>query len=802
MKRRLIALLLAVVLVAALLPAAYAAEASFPFTDVPSGSWSRAGVAYAWENGLMKGTGGTTFSPKTLLTRGMFITTLYRMAGSPAVTDKTSFPDVAADSYYADAAAWGKAQKIVSGSSDGLFHPEDVIQRQQFAVMLCNYAKLKGWDTASTTGMTYYDDAGSVAEYAAPAVCWTLAKGYLNGTSASTLSPTAGTTREQAAVILARVLQSAAAKTDVSVQVLATSDMHGWFEPWDFSTDTASTRGSLTYLATLIRQHQKQNANTVLVDCGDATQSNYVEYFIGRDSNPMITAMNDLGYDVWTFGNHEYNFGYADRHKLIDEFDGAVLSGNVFKKGTSEPYLPATTVVERGGVKIGFVGMTTPLIVSFEKGKTSLQEVDVKNPMDVIGGAIASLKAQKVDCIVGLIHEGLDEENDVKGTATTEIAKAFPDFDVIISGHAHKSVTSETVNGVLLCEPYYYGRSLSVVDLGFVRNADGSYALSTKNASLQGCGSVEDAELVKLMEPFKTELREYVNTPIGELKNADLSAPDKIKGISAANTGATGILNLLSTSGIYYSGADCTLLNTDFEHPGFPVGSISIKNIASSYSFTGGEISVYPVTGKQLKTILEWSADYFNQMKPGDLTISYNPVRRESKYSSNFVGGGICYEIDLTQPTGSRIRNLALIEKDKDGNPVYTSDGKLKTTPITDASTIKLGTNSYYMDQWTAKDGCLEGQTLKSVYSSSDEYGDDGTVRNLTIKYIVEHLKGVVDGKLYNYANWSIRTGVDETSELYKKAVELIGNGTITLPASETGRTNIASVTEEMVKSH
>ena len=54
MKKRLIALLLAVVLVAALLPAAYAAEASFPFTDVPSGSWSRAGVAYAWENGLMQ----------------------------------------------------------------------------------------------------------------------------------------------------------------------------------------------------------------------------------------------------------------------------------------------------------------------------------------------------------------------------------------------------------------------------------------------------------------------------------------------------------------------------------------------------------------------------------------------------------------------------------------------------------------------------------------------------------------------------------------------------------------------------
>lgn len=581
---------------------------------------------------------------------------------------------------------------------------------------------------------------------------------------------------------------------EVKIQILATSDLHGWFVPWDFATDSSSTRGSLTYLATVIKQQREANANTILVDCGDTVQANYVEYFIDKPANPMITAMNHLGYDVWTFGNHEYNFPIGQRNVLVEQFNGETLSGNVFMKDTGEVYLPGSCVIERDGVKVGFVGLTTPLITKFEKGKPTLDEVDVKNPLDVVDGILASLEEQKVDAIVGLIHAGLNQENDVEGSGTIDIANKYPQFDVIISGHAHAAVESEIVNDVLLNEPYYYGRNLSVIDLVFEKDGDG-FQLKDKKAALLPSGQEEDPELAALMKPFQEELSGFVNTPIGKLINADLQGVDEIAGISAANIGSVGILNLMSTAGIYYSGADCTLLNTDYENPGFPIGDISIKNIASSYSFTGGEITVYPVTGKQLTDILEWSAGYFNQMQEGDLTISYTPERRASKYSSNFIGGGISYTIDLTQPVGSRIKNLALIEKDADANPVFDGDGKLVTTPIGMEDTIKLGTNSYYVDQWLAPGGCLEGQTLTPTYSTFDELGDDGTVRNLTIAYIRDKLQGTVDGSLYTYVAWGIDSGVDKTSDAYTQAVELINSGAIALPVSENGRTNIASIT-------
>ena len=592
----------------------------------------------------------------------------------------------------------------------------------------------------------------------------------------------------------------AAEAETVEIQILATSDLHGWFVPHDFAIDADSAQGSLTYLATLIAAHRSSHEHVILVDCGDTVQANYVEYFIDAEKNPMIEAFNYLNYDVWTLGNHEYNFSLAQRDRLVQQFNGVTLSGNVFLKGEDRSYLPATAVVERGGVKVGFVGMTTPLIEQFEKGKPSLAEMEVYNPMDCVRSALDELKAQNVDCVVGLIHEGLGEENGVYGSGTRDIAAAFPEFDVIIGGHDHKSIESENEGNVLLLEPISYARELATIDLKFEKTTDG-YRLVDKAATKEACGNVEDEGLAALMAPYREELSAYVNTPIGTLINADLSKDSGLKGISGVYTGSSGIMNLLGTACNYYSGADVIFLCTDYENAGFPVGNVSIKNISASYSYSGGTVTVYEATGAQLMKLLEWCAAFFNRMEDGDLIVSYNPQRRESKYSSNFIGTGICYDIDLTREAGSRIRNLALIRKDEKAMPVRREDGSPETTPIEADTPIKLATNNYYMKQWLTAGGCLEGETLNAIYSSSEEFGDDdGTVRALTISYIKDVLGGTIDGDDFNYENWRLLTGVDQNSAEYQKAAELLNNGTIELHSSETGRSNIKSINTEDIK--
>lgn len=789
--KKVLSMFLACVMLLSLGSAALAAEAA--------PAWYDAAVKYVTDNGIISSS-ADGFQPDANATRATVFQAFHNLAGKPTAAVAASFTDVAGKPY-ADAAAWAEEKGLASVPASKLFDGERLVTRAELATIIARYADKVARLKNPEGGMAMKEapDYAAVGAWAMEGMSWCYYSKVLTGRSGNLLDPAGNTTRAELAQVLLNLSKVELRYPDAKdIRLLATSDLHGWFVPWDFALDKENKAGSLTYLAAQIKRERSQNKNLVLVDCGDSVQANYVEYFIDHDKNPMVTAMNYLDYDVWTWGNHEYNFDMARRAKLLKQSEATVLSGNVYLDN-GQRYLPATTVIERDGIKLGIIGLTTPLIEEFEAGKDSLNGVKVHNPLDETALAIKELEKQNVDAIIGVFHMGLDQENDVKGSSASDVANAFPEIDVIIAGHAHKEVSTSTVNGVLITEPLNYGKVYSSVDLTFVPDGTG-YKLVEKEARTNKAGTTEDPGMVELMAPFKTELSTYVNTPIGKLVNSDLSGTDTIKGISAGYTESTGIWNLMSAASIYYSGAQATILNTDYEDAGFPVGDVSIKDISSSYSYSGGEITVYKVTGAELKTLLEFSAEYFNQIQPGDLTVSYNPARRQSKYSTDNIGGGITYYLDLTQPAGSRVKDLCLItDYNKDGTPVLDKDGNPKTSPITDTTPILLGANSYSMNQWLGKGGCLEGKKLEVVSSTADKWGDDGTVRALTIRYITEALKGKIDGNAFNYDNWYLHTGIDKDSAAYKKAVELINNGTIKLPALENGRTNVKSITVDDV---
>lgn len=788
--KKFLSLLLTVALVLSLGAPALAAESTE--------AWYAEAAKYVADNGIMAPDKGD-FNPSGTATRGTVFQAFYNLAGKPEA-GKSTFTDLA-DKDYAAAAAWAETMGLATVPADKLFDGDRLVTRGEISTIIARYADKVAKLAKPEGGMAMKEapDYSTIGAWALEGMSWCYYSGVITGKSGNLLDPAGNTTRAELAQILLNLSKVGPLYPNAKdVRLLATSDLHGWFVPWDFALDQENKAGSLTYLAARIKQERSENKNVVLVDCGDSVQANYVEYFIDHEKNPMVQAMNYLDYDVWTWGNHEYNFTMARRAKLIAQSEAKILSGNIYLDN-GKRYLPATTVVERDGIKLGVIGLTTPLIEQFEAGKDSLDGVKVHNPLDETALAIKDLEAQKVDAIIGVFHMGVDQENNVKGSSVTDIANAFPQLDVIIAGHAHKEVVSTTVNGVLITEPSNYGKLYSSVDLTFIPDGDG-YKLVDKASATNKAGTTEDPGMVELMAPYKKELSGYVNTPIGKLTNSDLSGKDTIKGISAGYTESTGIWNLMSAASIYYSKAQATVLNTDYENAGFPVGDVSIKNISSSYSYSGGEITVYKVTGADLKTLLEFSADYFNQTQPGDLTVSYNPARRQSKYSTDNIGGGITYCLDLTQPAGSRVKDLALITGyNKDGTVVLDKDGKPKTTPITDKTEILLGANSYGMDQYTGKGGCLEGKKFTKVSSTADKWGDDGTVRALTVRYITEVLKGKIDGNAFHYDNWYLKTGIDTDSAAYKKAVELINNGTIKLPALENGRTNVKSITVQDV---
>ena len=552
--------------------------------------------------------------------------------------------------------------------------------------------------------------------------------------------------------------------------------------PWNYATDREDRSGSMVQLSTMIRQIRAENPNTILVDCGDAIQDNSVEQFNTGKAQPMVVAMNRMGYDVWNMGNHEFNFGLDVLRHVTKQFRGQVLCGNVYWD-SGKRFMPATAVVKRGGIRVGIIGMDTPMIAEFEKNSDHLKGVVVKNPKDETRKAIAELNG-KADVLVGVMHMGVDNENDIPDTGVTDIAAACPELAAIVAGHMHRNVSGKTIHGVLVSEPYKYGQALTRIDLTF-RKENGRFVLTDKKAQTLPVGKASsDAGLEKELAPFHEKARAVANEQIGEVTGINMVPEDTMPGISEVQVADTPLTNFFNEVQLYYSGADVVSVIISRDNAQQAVGPIRRKDIAFNYEYTGGETTVYEVTGRDLKDYMEWAAAYFNQKQPGDIAPSYNPARRSSKYSTNDIFGGVTYEIDLTQPAGSRIRNLRL-----------KKSGRL----IGDADKLKLGINAYRMNQLIAKGGALEGRHFPELWTSLKAFGEtDGTIRNMAIRYIREVKKGRIDVKPVH--DWKI-TGFDRDSAAYKKAAAQRKAGTLSLHNSKDGKyTNIQSINESDLK--
>ncbi|MGI5979044.1 MAG: S-layer homology domain-containing protein [Oscillospiraceae bacterium] len=205
MKKKLFSAALALLLLVSAGAPAYAADHTPTFTDVIDSDWYAADVGYVYNEGLMKGSTALLFSPDDAATRGMIVSILYRLEGSPAVSGTMPFSDVALGSYYYDAVKWSALHGIVNGYSTSSFLPNGELTREQFAAILYRYAAYKGADTSARGDLSVFSDAASVNTYAQTAVSWATAAKLLQGTAGGTvLDPGGKATRAQTAAILHR----------------------------------------------------------------------------------------------------------------------------------------------------------------------------------------------------------------------------------------------------------------------------------------------------------------------------------------------------------------------------------------------------------------------------------------------------------------------------------------------------------------------------------------------------------------------------------------------------------------------
>ncbi len=546
----------------------------------------------------------------------------------------------------------------------------------------------------------------------------------------------------------------------VNVTVLATTDLHSNVWGFSYENDSETSNNGLARVATYIEEVRSTQPNVILVDNGDTVQGNIMTddiYNKQEGEHPVIAAMNFLGYDSMTLGNHEYNFGEDLIVRLQSQAEFPILSANLAREDGMMAALPYT-IVERSGIRIGIIGLTNP-----DAPRWDGEKVDSFNFAPVGPAALKAydILRNKVDLVIAVAHVGLfpeyDEDNGSDGGL--KILELIPDLDGLILGHAHTTI-ADTRGNTVVGSARNLGRE--VIRFDFTINRDKE--VTDSSVTVIDMADYEPSEALRALPAVSTAHQKTRDFISGGGSGADgtsgggifgqasrsFQPENEIKGIPEGKLRDTGVMDLINKVQLLNSGADVSAAALFKDTSNLPKGDINYGNIFDIYKYDNTLYRV-PVTGKELKAYMEWSAACYNQWKPGDLSISFNPEKPGYLYD---MFEGVNYEIDLSQPAGSRIKNVMF-------------HGHL----LRDDETLTLAVNNYRYSS------ALKAQNL---VAGKREWESPNSIRDMLVEYIKE--MGVITPEVNN--NWKI-TGVNLNHPGRKGLIEKVNSGELEVPYAQ-----------------
>lgn len=572
-----------------------------------------------------------------------------------------------------------------------------------------------------------------------------------------------------------------------TLALLETTDLHANIMSYDYFKLAEDKSLGFERTATLIKQARAEFANTLLLDNGDTIQGTVLGDYqaivnpIGCDTtHAMYKAMNTMGYDAGTIGNHEFNFGLP----FLSQTSGVILNvdaegmptkkcagpnfpqvlANVNSSKDNKPLFNPYTIINKtlkatdasgktieSTIKVGVIGFTTPPIMNWDKRWLD-GKVYITDTLTVAKTYVDEVRAKGADIVVFLEHGGLD--NSVYSPSAEAMGyhlSRIQGVDALFLGHSHqvfpdaKSTVGQfnlpgvdkangSVNGVPSVMGNYWGKHLGVIKLALVYGKEGWYVdqanTSTEVRSTRksdGSYVAADPSIAPLVADAHKAAIAYVKTPIGDTDFrmstyfadvGDVSAIEVVNQAQAAyvadyiknNLPQYASLPVLSVSAPFKSGFGGGSDYTDVAQ-----GSLAINNAADLYLYANTVYAV-KVTGADIKNWLETAAKRFNQIDPAQTTVQELISTFPGYNFDIFSSSDVSYQIDVTQPVGSRIVNL-----------MY------KGAAMRSTDEFVVATNNYRASGGGSFPG-LDGS--KTIYASPDAN------RDVLISYIknIQHL--------------------------------------------------------------
>lgn len=506
------------------------------------------------------------------------------------------------------------------------------------------------------------------------------------------------------------------------VVVVSTTDVHGRAYGWDYLADRPFP-GGLARVATVVDSLRAAHPGQVVVtDAGDLIQGDpFAAYFARvapRDTNPVIRAMNAVGYDVATPGNHEFNWGLPALRQAFATARFKYLSGNIRGLPRDTLMLPPWTVLERGGVRVGVTGFTTPGVMVWDRANVA--GAARVAPIERGAAEVLDQVRRRSDLVVVLIHSGLDGEStyDTAGIGAENVAARLAALerrpDLVVVGHSHREVRDTVIGGVHFVQPKQWAQSVSVMHVDLVRRGRGWAPVRWRADLIPLVGVAPAPRLVALLEGAHDSVAAWTRQPVGE---AVAGMPTTLSRIEP-----TPIMGFIHAVQRRRTGAQLSAVAAYPARGGFRKGPIRLADIAGIYPYEN-TLKAIRISGAQLRAFLEHSARYYRLDSAGRA----GPDPEIPGYNFDMVAGA-SYEIDLSRPVGSRITGLAV-----DGRPVAPTD------------TFTMAVNNY-------RQGGGGGYAM--LQGAPVVYDRQENIRDLLVEEV--RSRGRIDPREYADSNWRI----------------------------------------------